>query len=128
MYEIKVFLDFSAAHRLRGYKGKCENVHGHNWKVGVSISSDELNDIGVVADFRDVKKAVRGVLEELDHTDLNAVSYFKKVNPTSENIAKYIYDELKKKRLEPSSVSVWEADDSEATYSESFSGRLRARL
>ena len=118
MYEIEVFLDFSAAHKLRGYKGKCENVHGHNWKVGISVSSDELNDIGIVADFRDVKKAAGDVLKELDHTDLNTVSYFKKENPTSENIAKYIYDELKKKKLKPSSVSVWEADDSKATYYE----------
>lgn len=118
MYTIEVFLNFSAAHRLRRYKGKCENVHGHNWKVSAAISSKTLNHIGIAADFRDVKKRVKGILEKLDHNDLNAISYFKKVNPTSENIAKYIYDELKKKRLEPSFVSVWEADDSKATYME----------
>jgi 6-pyruvoyltetrahydropterin/6-carboxytetrahydropterin synthase len=118
MYEIEVFLNFSAAHRLRRYKGKCENIHGHNWKVGVSIPSKELNDIGIVADFRDVKKRLRAVLEKLDHKDLNALPYFKKLNPTSENLAKYIYDELKKNKLKLSSVSVWEADDSKATYYE----------
>lgn len=118
MYTIEVFLNFSAAHRLRRYKGKCENIHGHNWKVGVSVSSKTLNHIGIVADFRDVKKAVKAVLEKLDHKDLNAISYFKKINPTSENLAKYICDELKKKKLKPSSVSVWEADDSKATYTE----------
>ncbi len=118
MYTIEVFLNFSAAHKLRGYRGKCENIHGHNWKVAVSISSDFLNQIGVVADFRDVKKKVKAVLERLDHKDLNAITYFKKVNPTSENLAKYIYDELKKKRLQLSSVSVWEADDSRAEYKE----------
>ncbi len=118
MYEIEVFLDFSAAHRLRGYKGKCENVHGHNWKVGVAVSSETLSDIGIVADFRDIKNTVRDVLKELDHTDLNGLAHFKKVNPTSENIAKYIYDKLKKRRIGPSAVSVWEADDSKATYRE----------
>jgi 6-pyruvoyltetrahydropterin/6-carboxytetrahydropterin synthase len=118
MYEIEVFLDFSAAHRLRQYKGKCENTHGHNWKVGVAVSSEKLNDIGIVADFRKVKKSVCGVLEELDHKDLNALKYFKKVNPTSENIAKYIYERLKEKKLKPAVVSVWEADDSRAAYRE----------
>ena len=116
MFEIEVFSNFSSAHRLRGYKGKCENVHGHNWKVGVSVSSGKLNQIGIVADFRDVKKYLMAILEKLDHKDLNELSYFKKINPTSENIAKFIYDQLKKK-LPVSSVSVWEADDSKATYS-----------
>ena len=127
MYEIEVSLDFSAAHRLRKYKGKCENLHGHNWKVDVSLSSDKLSEIGIVADFGDVKKLLKDVLEKLDHTNLNTVAYFTKANPTSENIARYIYDELKKKRLKPSSVSVWESGDSKATYRESPSGRLRTR-
>ncbi|MDD5680465.1 MAG: 6-carboxytetrahydropterin synthase QueD [Candidatus Omnitrophica bacterium] len=118
MYEIEVFLNFSAAHRLRGYKGKCENVHGHNWRVGVAVSSENLNAIGIVADFRKVKKIVRDVLLELDHTDLNTLEYFKKANPTSENLAKHIYGQLKKRKLKPSFVSVWEADDSKATYRE----------
>lgn len=118
MYEIEVFLNFSAAHRLRKYKGKCENVHGHNWKVDVAVSSEELNEIGIVADFREIKKIVRDVIRELDHTDLNALKYFKKINPTSENLARHIYEQLKKRKLKPSFVSVWEADDSKATYRE----------
>lgn len=118
MYEIEVSLSFSAAHRLRKYKGKCENPHGHNWKVDASFSSDKLNEIGLVADFREAKKAVRDVIEKMDHTDLNKVPYFTKVNPTSENIAKYIYDELRKKKIKPSSVSVWESGDSKAAYRE----------
>ena len=117
MYEIEMFSSFSSAHRLRGYKGKCENIHGHNWKVGVKIASDKLNKIGVVRDFADVKKRLKGVLQKLDHKDLNTIAYFKKANPTSENLAKFIYKELKKK-LPVSSISVWEADDSKATYSE----------
>ena len=118
MYKIEVFSDFSSAHRLRGYKGKCENIHGHNWKVGIEVSSDKVNRIGIVADFMDLKKNLRDILLKLDHKDLNGLPYFRKINPTSENIAKFIFDELKKKELLVSSVSVWEADDSKATYSE----------
>lgn len=116
MFEIEVFSNFSAAHKLRGYKGKCENIHGHNWRVGAAISSDKLNKLGIVTDFKDVKKQLRDVLKKLDHKDLNSLAHFKKVNPTSENLAKFIYDELKK-RLPVSSVSVQETDDSKAIYS-----------
>jgi 6-pyruvoyltetrahydropterin/6-carboxytetrahydropterin synthase len=117
MFEIEVSSNFSAAHRLRGYKGKCENIHGHNWKVNVSISSDRLSKIGVVLDFKDVKKELRNVLRRFDHKNLNSLAFFKKANPTSENIAKFIFEQLKK-RLPVSSVDVWEADDSKATYRE----------
>ena len=117
MYEIEVFSNFSSAHNLRGYKGKCENIHGHNWEVGVTVSSGKLNKIGIVADFRDVKRLLNGVLKKLDHRDLNKIAYFKKVNPTSENIAKFIYDELRRKKLSVSSVSVRETEDSKAVYS-----------
>jgi len=118
MYTIEVFSSFSSAHKLRGYKGKCENIHGHNWKVGAAVSSNRLNKTGIMVDFKDVKRQLRNVLQKLDHKDLNSISYFKKANPTSENIAKFIFTELRKKRLPVSSVSVWEADDSKATYSE----------
>ena len=118
MYEIEVFSNFSSAHRLRGYKGKCENVHGHNWRVGVTVASDKLNKIGIVRDFKDVKKRLKDVLQKLDHKNLNSLTYFKKANPTSEILAKFIYGELKKKKLPVSSVSVWETDDSKAAYSE----------
>jgi len=117
MFEIEVFSNFSAAHRLRGYKGKCENIHGHNWKVGIAVSSDRLNKIGIIIDFKDVKKQLGDVLKKLDHKNLNSLAYFKKVNPTSENLAKFIYEQLKK-RLPVSSVSVRETDDSRATYTE----------
>jgi len=118
MFTIEAFANFSSAHKLRGYKGKCENIHGHNWKVGVSLSSEELNKIGIVMDFKDVKKTLKDLLQELDHKDLNKLQFFKKVNPTSENIARYIYNRLKKKMGLVTSVSVWEADDSKATFSE----------
>jgi len=123
MYEIEVVSHFSAAHRLRGYKGKCENIHGHNWKVSVSISSGRLNKIGVVMDFRDVKNVLGEVLQELDHCDLNSLECFRRVNPTSENLARFIYEQLKERGLAVSSVSVWEADDSKAKYSEDRKGR-----
>lgn len=117
MFEIEVFSNFSAAHKLRGYRGKCENMHGHNWKVGATIASDKLDKIGVVLDFKEVKRRLREVLAELDHKNLNSIPYFKKANPTSENIAKFIYGRLTKKRLPVSSVSVWETEDSRAVYS-----------
>ncbi|MBN1872582.1 MAG: 6-carboxytetrahydropterin synthase QueD [Candidatus Omnitrophica bacterium] len=117
MFKIEVFGNFSAAHKLRGYKGKCENIHGHNWKVGVEVSKEKLDNIGIAMDFKVLKRHLKTVLNDLDHKDLNSLQYFKKFNPTSENIAKFIYGELKKK-VDVSTVSVWEAEDSKATYSE----------
>lgn len=116
MYKLEVFSSFSAAHRLRNYKGKCENVHGHNWKVGVEVASGALNKTGIVMDFGEIKKKLKNILMKFDHKDLNALACFKKTNPTSENIAKIIFEELKKRKIPVSSVSVWEAEDSKATY------------
>jgi len=118
MYSIKVEADFSSAHNLRGYKGKCEELHGHNWKVKIKITRDSLDKIGMVADFREVKIALNKILDKLDHKYLNKITYFKKVNPTSENIAKYIYTALKNKIPDLSSVTVWESDNCSATYYE----------
>jgi len=116
MYKIKVISEFSAAHMLRGYKGKCENLHGHNWKVEVSVSSAKLNSQGMVLDFTELKKQIKKVLEGLDHTNLNDLPYFKKVNPTSENIAKYIFDRVKDQGARVKAVKVWESDTACATY------------
>ncbi|MCX5715503.1 MAG: 6-carboxytetrahydropterin synthase QueD [Candidatus Omnitrophica bacterium] len=122
MYKICAISDFSAAHMLRGYKGKCENMHGHNWKVEVFVSAKELDEIGMVIDFKEIKKALNAVLEELDHKNLNETAYFKKVNPTSENIAKYIYDRLFAQQLAADGrrlkVKVWESDTACAIYEE----------
>src|SRR5665648_546420 len=95
MYNLKVQGTFSSAHNLRGYKGKCEDLHGHNWIVEVVISSAQLDDIGMVLDFKYLKKKLNVILEQMDHKYLNKLVYFKKINPTSENIAKYIYNKLK---------------------------------
>lgn len=141
MYSIRVEGDFSSAHNLRGYKGKCEKLHGHNWRVEVVIVNKELDKIGMVFDFRLIKDRLKEILEKLDHEYLNKVSYFKRVNPTSENITKYIYDQLnlqlfpdtlfnpdkslkykdKRKRVSQGeafikSVTVWESHNASATY------------
>jgi 6-pyruvoyltetrahydropterin/6-carboxytetrahydropterin synthase len=116
MYKIKVEGDFSSAHNLRGYKGKCEELHGHNWKVEVALASPKLDKIGMVMDFKFIKERLSKLLDTLDHKYLNNISYFKKVNPTSENIAKYIYDQLKKEIPVLDYVTVWESDKASATY------------
>ena len=116
MYSIKVEGYFSAAHNLRGYKGKCESLHGHNWKVEVELCADVLDKIGMLADFKIIKKQLNAVLEKLDHSYLNKLAYFKKVNPTSENIAKFIYDHLALKVEGLDLVRVWESRGCSATY------------
>jgi len=116
MFKIKIEADFSAAHNLRGYKGKCEELHGHNWKVQLEAASHKLDKIGMVADFRELKNELNKVLAGMDHKYLNKISYFRKVNPTSENIAEYIYNKVKAKLANISSVTVWESDTSSATY------------
>jgi len=118
MYSLKVQGVFSSAHNLRGYKGKCEDLHGHNWIVEIVIKSAKLDTIGMVLDFKYLKKKLGLVLEEMDHRYLNKLVYFKKNNPTSENIAKYIYKKLIKQVPLLSSVTVWENSISAAVYEE----------
>ncbi len=122
MYELMIEAQFSAAHQLRGYKGQCENLHGHNWRVQVTVSSDKLNDIGIAIDFHDLKKLTNEALQNLDHTFLNDVFPFTEINPSSENIAKWLYDSIKKRisdnDVSISSVTVWESDIASATYFE----------
>lgn len=118
MFSIKVEADFSAAHNLLGYKGKCEELHGHNWKVEVVAAKDKLDKTGMVLDFKYLNTKLNQVLDALDHKYLNNISYFKKVNPTSENIAKYIYDCLRPKVSSLLSVTVWESEKSCASYDE----------
>lgn len=122
MYKIKIIANFSAAHSLRGYKGKCEALHGHNWKVEISVSAKKLNALGMVMDFSDLKKSVHQVLEELDHKYLNDLEYFKKVNPSSEEISRYIFKALNgiiaKNGCALAKVKVWETDSSCAIYQE----------
>lgn len=117
MYEITVTTKFAAAHNLRSYKGNCEKVHGHNWKVKVTASFESLQG-GIAMDFRELKKEAEDAVGEMDHENINELDYFKKKNPTSENIAKYIFDKIKKKEIPVLRVSVSETDDYTAVYRE----------
>jgi 6-pyruvoyltetrahydropterin/6-carboxytetrahydropterin synthase len=116
MYSVKVESSFSSAHNLRGYKGKCEALHGHNWKVEAVLAAKSVNKIGMVEDFRILKTQLARILEGMDHKNLNAIPYFRKVNPTSENIAKFIFDKLESKTAKLKAVTVWESEGSSATY------------
>ncbi len=97
VFEIVVQSHFSAAHSLEGYAGDCARTHGHNWIVEVYVRCRELNDIGIGIDFRDIKQDVEEILKELDHTHLNELPPFRAQNPTSENIARYLYRALSAK-------------------------------
>ncbi len=112
---------FSSAHQLRGYKGKCENLHGHNWRVQVFITSNTLNDIDLVIDFHEIKEMTNEIISKLDHKLLNAVHPFTEKNPSSENISKWIFDSLKEamsgnSSIKVSAVTVWESPTASATY------------
>ncbi len=122
MYKLKIITGFDAAHQLKGYKGKCENIHGHNWKVEVEVISEKLNEIGIALDFKELKKNVDEVIFQLDHTFINQIPPFTQINPSSENIARWIYMSLKDKLnttpVKLYSVTVWESDYASATYME----------
>lgn len=119
MFNLTVKSEFSSAHRLRGYQGKCENLHGHNWKVEIAVSGSALDNLGMVADFKELKQRLNDILKDLDHKYLNDLAYFKKKNPTSENIAKYIFERFNSRRLKfkVDTVTVFESDSACATYS-----------
>ena len=121
MFEISVRSQFSAAHRLVGHEGVCANVHGHNWEVEVFLAGETLNEIGVLLDFREVKTAVRSVLDQLDHKDLNELPAFgQPTNPTSENLARHIFEalaaELDNSRCRVVRVRVSETPGTSASY------------
>ena len=122
MYEVKVRRIFSASHALRGYEGNCQNVHGHNWEVIVSVSADKTTPLGLVLDFREIKKLLDRVIQELDHKHLNDLPAFGEgqKNPTTENLAQFIYRELDKEFSKESvrirKVMVRESRDCSASY------------
>jgi 6-pyruvoyltetrahydropterin/6-carboxytetrahydropterin synthase len=120
MYELKVVTRFAAAHNLRNFRGKCESLHGHNWKVEVVIRGKDLDETGVVLDFAEIKAATKEVLSELDHRYLNEVPFFTTHNPSSENIARYLFERLSERLNDPrvmvTKVSAWESEDACATY------------
>jgi 6-pyruvoyltetrahydropterin/6-carboxytetrahydropterin synthase len=120
VYEVTIIKSFSAAHALKDIGGNCEDLHGHNFTVEVSIASSELTSEGILIDFRILKKWTDDILVELDHKYLNDISHFKNINPSSELIAKFIYDkiysEAHRRQFEVSHVSVWESEDAKVSY------------
>jgi 6-pyruvoyltetrahydropterin/6-carboxytetrahydropterin synthase len=123
MFEVTVEETFAAGHALRNYKGKCENVHGHNYKLQVTLEGPKLDDIGLLVDFVEIKRAMHTVVDRLDHQFLNELPPFDALNPSAENIAKYIYEELSRgltggNGVRVSAVKLWETDTSSATYRE----------
>ena len=121
MYELKVKAAFEAAHRIAGYPGKCDRLHGHNWQVEVSVNGTELDRLGMLVDFKEVKGLLKDILGKLDHYYLNELPPFSQgLNPTAENIAKYIYEEMAAGAKWPNAalaaVTVWESPDSCVTY------------
>jgi 6-pyruvoyltetrahydropterin/6-carboxytetrahydropterin synthase len=121
MFEVSVEETFAAGHSLRNYRGKCEKVHGHNYKVRVTLEGETLNEAGLLVDFVEVKQRLRTVIERLDHEFLNDIPPFDKLNPSAENMAKYFYDEVSRgltveNGARVSGVKIWETDTSIATY------------
>lgn len=122
MYEVSVDESFAAAHNLRGYKGKCEDLHGHNYKVRVTLAGKEVDSVGLLYDFVQVKRVIQGVIRGLDHKYLNELAPFDVVNPSAENIARFIYDETSRQLPAAlngagvASITVWETDVTAATY------------
>ena len=120
MYELKVITQFAAAHHLRNFRGKCEKLHGHNWRIEVCLKGDKLNDTGLLIDFKEVKEATDRILEELDHSYLNELPKFKDQNPSSENIAAYIFEKLSSKlnnsQIKVNKITAWESDFASASY------------
>ena len=125
MFEVTVEDSFAAGHYLRNYKGKCENPHGHNYKVRVTLSGQQLDKAGLLLDFKDLREVMKNVIERLDHQMINDVEPFKELNPSAENLAKYFYEETKSRlqqstqgRVRIKDVRVWETDTTTATYFE----------
>ena len=125
MFLLDVETSFAAGHALRGYLGKCENWHGHNYKVQLTIAGESLNEIGLLCDFKDVKASIKEVIDRLDHQFLNDLEPFQKANPSAENIARYLYGEIgslvlqsSEGRAKVSRVKVWETERNAATYFE----------
>jgi 6-pyruvoyltetrahydropterin/6-carboxytetrahydropterin synthase len=120
MFELKVITRFAAAHQLKMVAEKCENLHGHNWKIEVCVAGEALNDAGVLIDFGKLKAHILEIISELDHTFLNELGCFKNGNPSSENIALYIANALQEKIHDPaisvSRVTAWESEDACASF------------
>ncbi|MFA6997821.1 MAG: 6-carboxytetrahydropterin synthase QueD [Victivallaceae bacterium] len=122
MFEIETVRSFAAAHQLRGYQGNCSALHGHTWKVKVVLQANDLDEIGIAVDFRKLKAVMDEVLGELDHTNIAELERFRNINPTSENIAKSIYqmvgEKINSDTVKVVKVKVYESPETSATYFE----------
>jgi 6-pyruvoyltetrahydropterin/6-carboxytetrahydropterin synthase len=120
MYEVTIIKSFSAAHVLAEIGGKCEDLHGHNFKVDVSVAASELDSTGLLIDFRVFKKWLGGILEDIDHKHLNILPSFEGINPSAENIAKYICEKMELKvklaKVNVVEVKIWESENAAVTY------------
>jgi 6-pyruvoyltetrahydropterin/6-carboxytetrahydropterin synthase len=121
MFEVTIEETFAAGHALRNYRGKCENVHGHNYRCQVTLEGADLDHIGLLVDFVELKKVVHGVLDRMDHQWLNEFPPFDVLNPSAENMAKYIYDEVSeglktRQGVRVGAIRLWETDTASATY------------
>ncbi len=120
MFQLQCEADFSAAHRLREYNGECEKLHGHNWRVRVTVESERVDHLGMVIDFRELKRLLGEVLEKMDHAYLNELEMFSDRNPTTENLSKFVYEELsgrlEDKEVRMAEVTAWESPGCSATY------------
>ncbi len=120
MYELKIITQFAAAHRLENFNGKCEALHGHNWKVEVFLAGEQLDEAGLLVDFGVIKARTNALLEEIDHKYLNELEAFREQNPSSENLARYLFERLStdliRDGVRVSRVNVWESDTSCASY------------
>jgi 6-pyruvoyltetrahydropterin/6-carboxytetrahydropterin synthase len=122
MFEVFAEESFSAGHALRGYKGKCENPHGHNYRVRVTIEGQDLDSVGLLYDFTHLKRMLREVIDTLDHQFLNDVAPFDAINPSAENIAKFFHEKASRQIPQApnapriAQITVWETDDASATY------------
>ncbi len=122
MYRLKVVTSFAAAHNLNNYQGECENLHGHNWRVEVSVTARELDKAGLCIDFKILKSEAKELLARLDHKYLNELQHFDGLSPSSENIARFIFTEMSKKlnngNVKVEMITVWESDFACASYYE----------
>jgi len=123
MFEVSAEETFAAGHALRNYHGKCENVHGHNYRVRVTLEGAGLDHAGLLVDFVEIKRVMRAIIEKLDHQFLNDVPPFDKLNPSAENMARYFYEEMaeqldgaRENPVRVAEVKIWETDTSTATY------------
>lgn len=121
MYEVMIQAEFSSAHALRNYRGKCENLHGHNWKIEIYVCGKSLDNTGLLVDFKELKTATKKVMDKIDHKVLNEIPPFDKAcNPSSENISRYVLEEvgtqINNQNRVVYKVSAWETPSTVATY------------